>query len=206
MPAWKSCCQFKNITNLKRCCRKYVQIVNGRNYCTQHLKCHFTIHAKLIQHRFRYFIINKAINIYKLLPRDLQLHILFYMQEPYLLKIHHYNNINTIILNKIIRFDTINKNIINKDIWLTTKNRDDAIDLIIKNMLYVTYIVTKYHQILNYEVHNMYCKLFCIILYSNTYHQIYWIKNESYNKLISAQTAYYNMNYTNLKQSIYPKS
>ena len=73
-------------------------------------------------------------------------------------------------------------------------------------MLYVTYIVTKYHQILNYEVNNMYCKLFRIILYSNTYHQIYWIKNESYNKLISAQTAYYNMNYTNLKQSIHPKS
>jgi len=205
MPAWKSCCQFKNITNLKRCCRKYVHIVNGRNYCTQHLKYHFTNSAKTIQRRFRYLISKKAINIYQKLPRDLQLHILFYMQEPYLLKIHHYNIINAIILNKILRFDTINKNALNKINSFTTKNeKDDAIDLIIKNMLYVTYIVTKYYQILTYDVHTTYCKLFRIILYSNTntYHQIFWIKNESYNKLLNAQTAYYNMSYTNLKQSI----
>jgi len=198
MPAWKSCCQFKNITNSRRCCRKYVHIVNGRNYCTQHLKCQFTNYAKKIQRQFRYFKINKAIYIYKQLPRDLQLHILFYIQEPYLLQKYQYNIINAIILNKILRFDTINNNTINKNIP-NTKNRDDSIDLIIKNMLYVTYIVTKYHQILTSEIHNTYCRLFCIITYSNTYHQIYWIKNESYNKLISAQTAYYNMNSTNLK-------
>lgn len=193
MVNWNTRCQCTNITNRKRCSKSRTINIGGIGYCKLHLNYKFTKLTFIIARWYKYYKSRCGISIYKQLPYDIQSYILFYMQEQYLLDKYHHKVINKIISQKILQFDTINHNTI-------YSNQFNAIDIVIKNMLYITYLVTKYYKIVAPPVHTSYCELFRISEYSHHLHHIFWINNESYDTLLMSQAKYYRLVIDNLAQ------
>lgn len=101
-----SMCQsyvFDSFTKRKRKCKnKKTNKTTLGNFCFVHLKQLFSKQAIIIQKMWRKFRSNKKINIlFKPLPREIQLKVLFYMKEPYLLEKYHYCKIRNIINNRV---------------------------------------------------------------------------------------------------------
>ena len=98
----KNQCTFKNMGNGKRCMCNFTNKMG--NYDT--LMCYFHYNTKfgkatrVIQNIYRNNKIRNAINILKILPYDLQNKILFHMRENALIKKHHHEVIERIILRR----------------------------------------------------------------------------------------------------------
>ena len=70
--------------------------------CSVHYNYFIESAAKCIQSHYKNSKMKRAINIYKFLPDDLQNKILFYMRENQLIKKHHHDVIENVLMNKLL--------------------------------------------------------------------------------------------------------
>ena len=101
----KNRCQCRNIINKKICKNASFSIINDKRICYMHLSYHFNNYIIRIQTTFRNYKKKRAISIFKNLPRDLQLKIIFHMDEPELIYKHHHKIILKILHKKMILED-----------------------------------------------------------------------------------------------------
>ena len=95
----KGTCECSTYQSNHRHCRGYKFItINRINYCILHARHYYLKYINIIQSNYRNYRIRRSINIYKKIPYDLQMKVLFHMQENDLIfKFHH-----TVIRNKIL--------------------------------------------------------------------------------------------------------
>ena len=144
-------CIMSNKCNCKRCqCNINQQAkLYNRQLCYFHYNSLFGKATQYIQNIYRNNKMRNAINIYKALPGDLQNKVLFHMQENDLIKKHHHDVIEGIILRR--RADANYKR--------ATINVFGFPDQIyMKPFLNEIYdllkLITKYKNILSYRTHH----------------------------------------------------
>ena len=134
-------------------CKSNVMIKNkiyNMQICYFHSNYLFAGPARCVQNIYRNNKIRGAINIYKNLPQDLQEKILFYIQENDLIKKHHHNVIEKIIIKRCnhITHKRNNIDIINNQLPIFIKGLFGDVNDIFK-------LIMKYKNILSYRTHHL---------------------------------------------------
>jgi len=145
-------CIVKNAYNDKPC-QSNVMTKNklyNMQICYFHNNYLFAGPAKCIQNIYRNNKIREAINIYKNLPQDLQGKILFHMRENDLVKKHHHDVIEKIIIKRCANLTDKRNNIY---------NFRTPIPIYIKSILSrsndIFNLLMKYKEILSYRTHHL---------------------------------------------------
>lgn len=169
-------CNCTNLTNGLKCKKKgNYTTFNNKKFCTLHYKYYYTKYIKRIQHAFRTYKMKRAINIFKKLPRDLQCKIIYVINLPLLIKIHHYDVIDKILYNKIFDISNNTKNL--PTINSLFQEYDKLLSLLIK---YFNVLSNKTHCIVSQTLYTL-----CLIIIDYRYNNSdYWANNIISNNLI----------------------
>jgi len=178
-------CPTNRLSN--RRCRGYKFItINGINYCILHARHHYLKYINIIQSNYRSFRIRRAINIYKKIPYDLQMKVLFYIQENDLILKFHHNVIRNVILTKRNNYEepygTLMGDNIHSQILTDLFNNEQP--LYSKITFYITnilYLYKKYHTVFTKNDHLQLCKTIntsYFIVMNNMYNIIRNIDND----------------------------
>lgn len=148
----KNQCVMSKVSDGKRCnCNICKQMdLRNRQYCYFHYNYIYGKQTKYIQYTFRSNKIRNAMNIYKLLPIDLQNKVKFYVHENYLIKKHQYNVIQKIILNRREYISTVRSSFNIYGVSNQNVNKDYF------NKIYqIMDLIIKYKDILSYNTHSL---------------------------------------------------
>ena len=160
MPRNNQCTAF-NEGNGKRCLSNICKLSSTYNgkLCYIHYSLIFGKAADYIKNIYETNKKRKAIKIYKALPRDLQMKILFHIHENDLIKKHHHDVIEGIIVNK---YQQSHSQRVKMSVYNLVNEVDIDNNLYIKNYLNglynLLYLVTKYNQVISYEFHALLAK------------------------------------------------
>ena len=154
---------MRNIYGGKRCRSNICHHLNAfhRPLCYTHFIYTFGKAASIIQNLYRSNKKRRAINIYIKLPQDLQNKILFIMQENDLIKKHHHDVIENILIKRFNN-SRIKRAEILFNLATTTELASGIINnankISIENYLDDLYqflkLVIKYKDVISYELHD----------------------------------------------------
>ena len=163
MPIKSSRCQMRNIHGGKRCASKICHTLNkfNRPYCYVHLTHIFCRVALILQNHFRSNKKRRAISIYKNLPSDLQRKILFIMQENDLIKKHHHNVIENILIKRFnngrIKRSEILFNLgttLGLESGLINEENKMWVENYLDDLYHFLELIIKYNEIVSYSLHD----------------------------------------------------